>query len=293
MHVAVTGGNGYIGTSVVAALGNRGASVRLAGRNPVPPDGVVGVYLDIHDPKTWGNLLIPFPPERLVHCAWEYLDNFDDTRHYLELLPDHLRFLAWCATNGITDITVAGTCFEYGRLNGEMREEMHTEPATAYGIAKDALRRALEHAADHASFTLKWARIFFVKGEAGAEKGVFKAVREAGVTNKTSLALSGGEQLLDYISRREVGAFLAGFCLQDAMSGVVNCCSGTPVALRRLIEDQARAWPELRLEFGALPYRAYEPMAFWGNREKMDRVVRRRPATAVINGILIGPGRNG
>jgi hypothetical protein len=28
-------------------------------------------------------------------------------------------------------------------------------------------------------------------------------------------------------------------------------------------------------------------MAFWGNREKMDRVLKRRPAAAVISGILM------
>jgi nucleoside-diphosphate-sugar epimerase len=287
MHVAVTGGNGFLGKPTIQALCHGGAVVRSASRNPKPPDSVVGVYIDISDKRTWDNILVPYPPERLIHLAWEHLDNFDDPRHYLEVLPDHLAFLTWCARNGISDITVAGTCLEYGKANGEMREEMHGEPVTAYAIAKDALRRGLEHAATCIPFTLKWARIFFVRGDAVEEKGVFRAVREAGVSQKPAIALSWGEQLRDYLPRTDIGNFLAGFCLQDEIDGSVNCCRGVPVSIRRAIEEYARAWPDLFLDFGKLTYRDYEPMALWGNREKMDRVLSLACDSRVINGIIM------
>jgi nucleoside-diphosphate-sugar epimerase len=287
MHVAVTGGNGFLGKPTVETLNRLGAVVRSAGRNPRPPESVVGVYLDVADRRTWKNLLIPFPPQRLIHLAWEHLDNFEDQRHYLDLLPDHLAFLTWCAKNGIADITVAGTCLEYGKNNGEMREETVAAPVTAYAIAKDALRRGLEHAAACIPFTLKWARIFFVRGDEHTEKGVFKAVREAGIAGKKAVALSWGEQLRDYLAHTDIGAFLARFCLQDSVDGVVNCCSGTPVSVRRTVEEYTKQWPDLHLDFGKVPYRDYEPMAFWGNREKMDRVIAASRPAGVINGILM------
>jgi len=287
MHVAVTGGNGFLGKPTIEALGDLGATVRSASRTPQPPDSVIGVYLDVADRGTWENLLIPYPPERLIHLAWDHLDKFEDQRHYLELLPDHLAFLTWCAKNGINDITVAGTCLEYGKNNGEMREEMSTQPVTAYAIAKDALRRGLEHAAVCLSFTLKWARIFFIRGDGDAEKGVFKAVRDAAIAGMPSIALSWGEQLRDYLPRADIGAFLARFSLQDEVDGIVNCCSGNPVSVRRAVEEYARSWPSLRLDFGKIPYRDYEPMAFWGTREKMERVLAASQPSGMYSSIIM------
>jgi nucleoside-diphosphate-sugar epimerase len=287
MHVAVTGGNGFLGKPAVEALNNLGAVVRSASRSPKPPDTVVGVYLDVSDRRTWENILIPFPPQRLLHLAWDHLDNFEDPRHYLEVLPDHLAFLTWCAKNGITDITVAGTCLEYGKQNGEMFEDTTAQPVIAYAIAKDALRRGLGHAAACIPFTLKWARIFFVRGDDDEEKGVFKAVREAARAGKESIDLTWGEQLRDYLSRAEIGSFLAHLCLQDEVDGTVNCCSGTLISIRRAIETFAAAWPRLRLDFGKLPYRNYEPMAVWGNRGKMDRVLTASRTSGIISGLLL------
>ena len=287
MHVAVTGGNGFLGKPTIDALVNLGAVVRSASRTQQPPDGVVGVYLDVSDRRTWENLLIPFPPKRLVHLAWDYLDTFEDPRHYLELLPDHLSFLTWCAKNGIADITVAGTCLEYGKQNGEMHEETAAQPVVPYAIAKDALRRGLEHAAASIPFTFKWARIFFARGDDDAEKGVFKAVRDAARTGKERIDLTWGEQLRDYLSRSEIGSFLACFCMQDEVDGTVNCCSGTPISMRRAIETYAAAWPGLRLGFGKLPYRQYEPMALWGNRKKMDCVLAASRNDGITSGVIL------
>ena len=293
MHVAVTGGSGFLGKPTVEALGELGAVVRSASRTSNPPASVVGVYLDVADRSSWENLLVPFPPQRLIHLAWDHLDNFEDQRHYLEHLPDHLAFLTWCAKRGIVDITVAGTCLEYGRNNGEMREETIAQPVTAYAIAKDALRRGLEHAAACLSFTLKWARIFFIRGDQDEKKGVFKAVRDAAIAGKPSIELTWGEQLRDYLPRVDIGSFLARFCLQDSVDGVVNCCSGTPVSVRRAVEEYASPWPGLHLDFGKLPYRDYEPMAFWGNREKMDRVLAASQPAGIISGIIMEGAAHG
>jgi nucleoside-diphosphate-sugar epimerase len=273
MRVVVTGASGFLGTPTVAALAEYGAQVVSVSRHGTLDDSL-SLRVDITDPSTWPALLTPVRPDRLIHLAWGYLGDFNDPRHYLELLPAHLRFLAWCVRNSITDITVAGTCFEYGLAEGRMIEEMAAQPVTAYGIAKDSLRRAMEHLACTVPFSLKWARVFFVRGDDVQEKGVFRLIRQAAERGDSSFPLSWGEQLRDYLPRDQVGRFLARFCLQNGVQGVVNCCSGVPLSMRRMIEEYSRQWPGMRLEFGKVPYRSYEPMAFWGSRERMDAVMR-------------------
>ena len=43
--------------------------------------------------------------------------------------------------NGLSDINVAGTCFEYGIQNGCFKEEIPASPVTVYGLAKDTISK--------------------------------------------------------------------------------------------------------------------------------------------------------
>jgi len=54
----------------------------------------------------------------------------------------------------------------------------------------------------------------------------------------------------------------------------VNVCSGRPVSVRRLVEGWIRdnGWT-IDLNLGHYPYPDYEPMAFWGERRKLDRIL--------------------
>lgn len=48
--------------------------------------------------------------------------------------------------------------------------------------------------------------------------------------------------------------------------GIINCCSGRPISIRRPVEEQiARRGGMIEFEFGYYPYPEYEPMAFWGD----------------------------
>ncbi len=268
--VAVTGANGFIGKPLIRALETIGTTVVATARTPQKAEQP---KVDIGDKASWPSLFAQGTPTRLIHCAWSDLNDFESPVHYTEHFARHLDFLLWCIGNGILDITVAGTCYEYGCVDGQLHEDMPAQPEAAYAIAKDALRRALMHYAKSKAFTLKWARIFYVSGDAEQEKGVFKYVKEAGEKGQSSIDLSWGEQLRDYISRTDAAKFLAHFCLQNDISGIVNCCSGEPKAMRRLIESYARTWPSLKLNFGKLAYRDYEPMAFWGSTNRMKAVL--------------------
>jgi nucleoside-diphosphate-sugar epimerase len=277
MCVAITGAGGFLGQPTLAALAESNATIvaasRSIGKGKSVSQNIFSATVDITKPSSWDSLFAGNRPTRLIHLAWDHLDDFEDPRHYLEQLPHHLAFIEWCVAKGISDVTVAGTCYEYGLVNGQLHEEMPASPVIAYAIAKDALRRSLTHLSGIAKFTLKWARIFYVRGDEQAEKGVFKCLRDAAKSGKNECAVSWGEQLRDYLPRKNVGQFLAHFCLQNDIVGIVNCCSGKPMSMRRMVEAYAERWPDLRLDFGKVAYRACEPMAFWGCTKRMEQVL--------------------
>ena len=77
--------------------------------------------------------------------------------------------------------------------------------------------------------------------------------------------MSGGEQLRDYLPVEQMAEKIANFSLDDNLDGVVNCCSGKPISIKRLVEDYVREnGYNIKLNFGYYPYLDYEAMAFWG-----------------------------
>ncbi len=57
-------------------------------------------------------------PDIMIHLAWEGLPNYKSSFHVEENLPRHTVFLKKMLHGGLKDITVTGTCFEYGMQEG-------------------------------------------------------------------------------------------------------------------------------------------------------------------------------
>jgi dTDP-6-deoxy-L-talose 4-dehydrogenase (NAD+) len=88
--------------------------------------------------------------------------------------------------------------------------------------------------------------------------------------------MSGGEQLRDFQAVTDAVRDIVALAITARNCGVVNVCSGTPISVRRLVEQwiTENRW-SIELSLGDYPYPDYEPMAFWGNREKLNRCLGR------------------
>jgi len=86
--------------------------------------------------------------------------------------------------------------------------------------------------------------------------------------------MSGGEQLRDYLAVETMAERLVQLATMAVNPGVVNVCSGEPVSVRRLVDGwlATNSW-NIALELGRYEYPAHEPLAFWGDRRKLDRCI--------------------
>ncbi|GAB2670088.1 NAD-dependent epimerase/dehydratase family protein [Arenimonas aestuarii] len=272
MRIAVSGASGFLGRHTCAALAATGADLVLLrhASDPGLPSAQV-VHADLGqapDPELFDRL---GRPDALLHLAWGGLPNYASPHHVQQELPRHTRFLESLLRSGLRRLVVAGTCLEYGLREGALDESMPAAPTTAYGQAKDALRRHLQTLQAELGFDLAWARLFYLYGPGQAPTSLYSLVQAAARCGDPSLPMSPGDQERDFLPAAEAGRLLAWLCLNAGNVGVVNICSGKPVAVRTMAETWlAELGSGLRLDTGRLPYPSYEPFAFWGRRDKLD-----------------------
>lgn len=214
------------------------------------------------------------PIDAVLHMAWADLDNYRSPIHIEQHLFHHYRFLTSLLNAGICDITVTGTCLEYGVVNGCLQEEKYyCQPSTSYALAKDSLRRFLEEYPTTPPKILKWLRLFYTYGDGQRKHSLIPLLLAAIERGDKTFPMSGGEQLRDYLEVTELARSIAICALQQDVTGIINCCHGTPRSVRSLVESVIQQHQaNIHLELGHFPYPTYEGMAFWGNNKKIARI---------------------
>lgn len=277
MRIAVTGATGFIGRHVIADLERRSISPTLVSRSAADVPQALRkhsvVQMDLKEPPH-GAFELLGRPDVLLHLAWGGLPNYLSPHHFEEELPSHYRFLKSLIASGLKNLLVTGTCFEYGMQSGPLSEDSLTLPENPYGFAKDTLRRQLEYLRRETPFNLTWSRLFYLHGEGQAEKSLLPQLEKAIARGDRFFDMSAGEQLRDYLPVEDVARYLVSLSMLMRDNGVVNVCSGQPISVRSLVESWVRERHGLiSLNLGCYAYPDYEPMAFWGDRRKLDRAL--------------------
>ncbi len=279
--ILVTGATGFIGNYIIKTLLQQGYNVVATSANIDKAaaadwfNQVTYIAFDFNNFDKGINYFSFFnEPDRLIHLSWEGLPNYKADFHLAKNLPLQKAFLENLLQNGLKDITVTGTCFEYGMKEGCLKEDMECEPANPYAIAKNELRIALEKLSAQYGAGFKWVRLFYMFGKGQSPKSLISQLDKALEEGTTVFNMSGGEQVRDFLPVEKVAAYIVAIALQKTITGVVNCCSGKPITVKAFVENYLSSNNRtIKLNLGYYPYSDYEPMSFWGDNTKLKSII--------------------
>lgn len=279
--VLVTGATGFIGNYVIRELLHSSFSVIASSLHEEKAKNfdwypkVKYLPLDLNALDKSKNYFEYFDqPDMLIHLAWEGLPNYSSSFHIEDNLPRHFQLLTNLITNGLNDITITGTCFEYGMQEGCLSEDAIAIPSIPYAIAKDSLRKKLEQLKGEYLFSFKWVRLFYMYGKGQNQKSILAQLEKAIQNNEEAFNMSGGEQLRDYLPIEKVAEYIVRIALQKERDGIINCCSGIPISIKQFVQNYLQDKnATIKLNLGYYSYPNYEPMEFWGDNKKLAAIL--------------------
>jgi len=277
LKILVTGSTGFIGNHVVMWLIAHGYDVIATGTSVEKAKTFSWFDKVTFIPCDYFNQYINYYtffgcPDILIHLAWKGLPNYMELFHIEQNLPIEMRFIRSFAESQKTKIIVVGTCYEYGKVNGCISENQLTNPNTSYGLAKDTLRKHLTFLNVEYNFSWNWIRLFYMYGEGQNPKSLLSQLNTAIINGDAEFPMSGGEQLRDYLSVEKVAEYICKITFSN-YNGIVNCCSGNPISVKKLVEEYILAnKSSIKLKTGVYDYSIYEGMAFWGDNTKLNEI---------------------
>ena len=287
-RILVTGASGFLGRAVCRALIEERQTVLGTVRNNPAVAGTEALSWPLEAPAQAAKLLDQSCPDHVIHLA----SPIDLSRSPTLIKPMNRciveagQSLALaCEARGIP-LLVAGTCEEYGAVEGPYVETMAAPGVSPYSKAKAELSEWLmqRHALGNLRVTV--VRPFLTYGPGQHSNRLIPAAIQAAL-NHASFDSTLGEQTreFNYVSDM-VRALLAATC-SECEGEILNLGGGPERRIRDVITDIYRlVGADIELvNWGALDYRKGEVKRFVGDHTKSQHLLKIHPQVGLEDGL--------
>ena len=229
-------------------------------------------YFNLLESRSWEALLSQ-KPESVIILSWPGLPNYDKSYHVTVNMPATINLTEKLIEAGTRHVIFAGTCYEYGLQNGMLGEDTPADPYNLYAIAKDAARRSVARICDQAKVRWCWLRIFYLYGIGQNELSFMPQLDRMIQNNENSFPMSSGIQIRDYVSVETIADQMITLATDLRARGIYNGASGKPSSLREIAERRiSESGSQIKLKLGAIPDRSDEPLAFWADMRRLQKL---------------------
>jgi nucleoside-diphosphate-sugar epimerase len=237
MRIFVTGGSGFIGSYLLPLLVSGGHDVLNLGRGAGMPGVPRALRGDLYEPDSYRAELERFRPDCAIHLAWGGLPDYSLGNCRRNLLAGIDLFEA-LGQAGCNRIFAAGTCWEYGKLTGAVKEsEQGVEPGmfAAFKIALHAIGQSCCQA-DGSRFI--WVRPFFVYGPGQRASSLIPSCCRS-LSDGSAPAINNPMAVNDFVHVADVADAIRALVESDEAAGTYNIGTGRPAVVWEVVNAVA------------------------------------------------------
>lgn len=307
----VTGGAGYVGSHLVAALVERGDAVVVidnlrTGHRGAVPQGVHLIVADLADTGTVDAVLADGPWHAVFHFA--AMSQVGESmrlpfRYLIDNATNGMRLIEACVRQGIMRFVLSSTAALYGTPKTvPIREDAPIAPESPYGDSKWVLERTLHWAERVHGLRYASLRYFNAAGADPAgrygedhrpETHLIPLVIDAALGRRAELEVYGndyatpdGTCLRDYVHVTDLAdAHLLALDRLDHGSITVNLGNGTGHSVLQVIEAVERV-SNRKVPYRICPRRAGDAAVLVASSERAQRDLGWRPRFADLDEIV-------
>jgi len=274
--VLVTGGRGFVGRQVTAALVAVGHDVHGVTSREAAADARCSWHrTDLLDAAARRALLESVRPDALVHLAWcAKPPHYWSDPENVTWLTASLDLVRTFNEFGGTRVVGVGTCAEYDWTQGYCTERITPiAPSSLYSAAKAACGSVVEHYGREAGLSVAWARLFFLFGPHDSPLRLIPSLVTTLASGQRARCTS-GSHVRDFLYVEDAASAIVAL-LESAVTGPVNIASGVPARvadIARGVADRVGRPDLLTVEAGPP-----EPAFVAGNVNRLWHEVGWRP----------------
>lgn len=242
MNIIITGGNGYLGSSMARKFLSENHSVYIFSKNTFNIKDILS-QVTFHkatnsNPHPTQNKITKFKPDLVFHFGWsggnhhndvnnpiQFYDNVESSIELVNLLknlPKKPKFIG------------VGSFSEYGNQQNLISEETIESPTNLYGLSKLTVKQYSKMLCEMYNIDWTWIRPCYIYGPGDVSTRLIPTLINK-FTNNISVDLDKCDTLIDYLYIDDFVNFVYNLSLSPN-TGIYNICSGKEYKLKNLIK---------------------------------------------------------
>jgi nucleoside-diphosphate-sugar epimerase len=275
MKIAIIGGTSFIGQNLIKHLDKKKIRI-IATYNSNKPIktkfSTVWKKLDIRKNKKNYLKYLEYP-DIVLNLAWPDIPNYRLRKHFKTFYYQK-KFNHNLIKNGLKNLIILGTCYEYGKINGRISETATEKPTIAYAKSKLKLLRSILELKKNNYFKFTWLRPFFVYGENKKRRNLFSLIKEIDKNRIEKLQIC-GNLVRDFISIKLLCSIIFKIIMFNKDLGILNICCGKGTTVKHFIKKNLKNKKNLKkIDMDAKNPNNFEPNYFWGDNSKLKKILK-------------------
>jgi dTDP-6-deoxy-L-talose 4-dehydrogenase (NAD+) len=271
MKIAIIGGTSFIGQSLISRLKKKNLIATYNSNKILNDSKVKWKKLDFRNKKKNFFKYLNYP-DIVINLAWADIPKYNLKKHFKTFYYQK-RLNLNLINNGLKNLIILGTCYEYGKINGRISENEEEKPNTAYGKAKLMLLRNILKLKRKKKFKLTWLRPFFIYGLNKKRVTLFSLIKQLN-ENKISKLNVSGDLVRDFVPVSFLCSTINRVIELNKDLGIVNLCSGRGISIKNFIKKNLTFNKNLKkINMNSYNPNSFEPKAFWGDNRKLKKIL--------------------